>query len=654
MGAQLGRLDAAAAACAQEAAMTVISIQTISKELMLACRQLGHAIPETLAALVASTVINASIGSFYVERPIEEADARVVVEEAAKRILSSEQPGISSLKLQASYENAFAELERSVKINQEAAKGAEERAVSWISGFTAKFDESFDTLTGLYKKIYQFLLLRCTSPQGVDKLTKDQNVEREVAAALESVFPRVGLRAFVALTGPEKAAQLQELAGIVLGIRLFNQHQKKGGAGLPTLEHAVDKLNALELLESVQKEVDEVTELSKQYSDAIVAAKHPPNGGPWDKPPSDAEIERNRSDLLYHRQYLCYLLNLQEDVTGSLERLKTDQKSFAEELIDLDALVGGRVSVPKEHVYPRFDGIARVYRTAWQEVKLLEARASLYDVLKDLRKQYFPLVPEASLEILSKLPRREGLLLTEEDDGEEPVDLDAIPGPATGDGMATAIRLTVDNTPDFLQLPLDFQGFDIHTLVTQNRLLVPGNPALGVVKYAGRYCVFATERGCSDFCTEPDRYFGSVREVCYKHPELIHLLRIHEDFPKSSLHSIVQVTAGNQAVMQADAGTDTPLHFVETNIDKGYEWNEWKMRREALHMADIRRKATSTTQTALSHLRRETETQVYLPKDTATNTTVSKGTNPPRYKKYHRFLRGEVQPMQVAEIKFDL
>jgi len=47
-------------------------------------------------------------------------------------------------------------------------------------------------------------------------------VEREVAAALESVFPRVGLRAFVSLTPNEKGAQLQELASIVMGIRLFN------------------------------------------------------------------------------------------------------------------------------------------------------------------------------------------------------------------------------------------------------------------------------------------------------------------------------------------------------------------------------------------------------------------------------------------------
>lgn len=526
--------------------------------------------------------------------------------------------------------------------------------MTWISGFAAKFDADFDTLSGLYKKIYQFLLLRCTSPEGMSRPSADQNVEREVAAALESVFPRIGLRSFVALTPSEKAAQLQELAGIVLGIRLFNQHQHKGGMGLPMLSAEIRRLKSDELLGSVQKEVDEVTELCKKFADAVIAAKRPREQATWSNPPTEQEIDRNRSDLLYHRQYLCYLLNLQEDIMSSIQRLQGDEHAFAEELVDLDALVGGRVSVPKEHVYPRFDGISKKYRTAWQEVKLLEARATLYGVLSTQRNVYFPQVPEKSLEILGTLPKDVGALLQDDEEGEDPIDLDAIPGPDNGDGMSMAIRLTVDNAPDFLQLPLDFQGFCIHTLVTQNRLLVPGNPALGVIKYAGRFCVFATERGCSDFCTEPQRYFGSVRDLCYKHPELIHLLRIHEDFPKSSLNTILEMNAGSLSVMQADVGTETPLHFVESNVDKGYEWNEWKLRRDALHMADIRRKSTSTTQTALSHLRREMETQVFIPRDMATNTTVSKGTNPPRYKKYHRFLRGEPQPMVVAEIKFDL
>jgi hypothetical protein len=634
--------------------MGAISIQAISKELMLACRQLGQVISETLAALVASTVINTTIGRYYVEGPIDENDARIVVEEAAKRILSKEEPGIASLRLQASYEHAFSEIERESQKTQGAVKAAEEKALGTISGFTAKFDQDFDTLTGLYKKIFQFLLMRCTSPLGLAAPPKNAEAsEREVAAALESVFPRVGLRSFVALTSPEKTAQLQELAGIVLGIRLFNQHQNKGGAGLPTIDEAVKRLQPEELLSNVQKEVDELNTNCKAYVEVIVAARSPPSPGPWDRLPSESDIERARSDLLYHRQYLVYLLNLQEELAGSAERLHKDHANLNDELIDLDALIGGRVSVPKEQVYPRFDALSRVFATVWREVEALEAGAKLYTTLTELRKQYFPRLPEAAEELLTKVVKPDGTSLLDNDTGEEPVDLDAIPGPG-GQDSGGAVRLTVENSSNFLQLPLDFQGFCVHTLVTQNRLLVPGNPALGVARYAGRYCVFATERGCAEFCAEPDRFFGSIREICYQNPELIHLLRIHEDFPKSSLHTIIQMTAGRQAVMQGDAGTETPLHFQDSYIDKKYEWNEWSMRRQALHMADIRQKSTHSTQTALSHFRRENESQISLPKDAATNTSVNRGTNPIRWKKYYTGLRGEPQAMTVVEVKFDL
>jgi len=251
--------------------MGVISLQMISKEVMLVTRQLGQVVSETLASLVAATVINQSVGSFFVERPIDENDARLVVEEAAKRILSKEEPGIKCLELQAAYESAFADIEGDSQKQKLEAKGAEEGVIGWISNFTAKFDQDFDTLTGLYKKIYQFLLLRCTSPVGSSTPTKEPVIEREVAAALESVFPRVGLRSFVALTGPEKAAQLQELAGIVLGIRLFNQHQGKGGMGLPRIDDVVGKLKLEELMANVQTEVDELNEITKTYVDLINA-----------------------------------------------------------------------------------------------------------------------------------------------------------------------------------------------------------------------------------------------------------------------------------------------------------------------------------------------------------------------------------------------
>eukprot|EP00439_Symbiodinium_sp_Y106_P067106 s2146_g11.t1 len=305
--------------------------------------------------------------------------------------------------------------------------------------------------------------------------------------------------------------------------------------------------------------------------------------------------------------------------------------------MDLEALVGGRVSVPKEQVYPRFDALARCYRDSWREAQALENRGKLHGVLQELRQRYFPALSPNGKAVLGKTPRREGQQLLLDETREDPVDLDTIPGPDQVQDAHAAVRLTVENYDGFLNLPLDFQGFCIHTLVARKGLLVPGNPALGVVRYAGRYCVFATERAMAEFCSEPERFFGSVREACYKQPEFIHLLRVHEDFPRSSLQAILVMMSGQQSVMLAD----------DSNIDKSYEWNEWKLRQEALHVADIRRKTTSTTQTALSHLRRENETQVYLPKEMATNTTASRGTNPPRLKKYYTGLRGEPRQMQA-------
>ena len=100
--------------------------------------------------------------------------------------------------------------------------------------------------------------------------------------------------------------------------------------------------------------------------------------------------------------------------------------------------------------------------------------------------------------------------------------------------------------------------------------MLPGNLVFSVVRYAGRYCVFATEGGLAEFCAAPDRYFGGVREVCYGCPLWIHLLRVHEDFPKSSLATIEQQASSSQAPTQAGTITE-PMHFEESNVGKDYE-----------------------------------------------------------------------------------
>nr|VZI05936.1 unnamed protein product [Spirometra erinaceieuropaei] len=63
-----------------------------------------------------------------------------------------------------------------------------------------------------------------------------------------------------------------------------------------------------------------------------------------------------------------------------------------------------------------------------------------------------------------------------------------------------------------------------------------------------------------------------------------------------------------------DFGIQTEVHPVESYIDSSYHWNEWELRRRALQMANIRRRLTHSVQTQLSNWRRDSATQVYLPK----------------------------------------
>merc|ERR1719380_590292 len=102
---------------------------------------------------------------------------------------------------------------------------------------------------------------------------------------------------------------------------------------------------------------------------------------------------------------------------------------------------------------------------------------------------------------------------------------------------------------------------------------------------------------------------------------------------------------------EGDVECATPVHFVEENFDPTYEWN---MREKALKLADISKKMTSATQTKVSALRRDSSTQVYLPKEKATNTVSSQGTNPPQWKRYITGLRGESTDVKVVDLKFEL
>jgi hypothetical protein len=608
-------------------------------------------VTETLAAFVAVTIVNSATGTFYVAKQLEEADARAVVEASVKKLFSNQvNPDLQLLKLQASYESTLHEAERDDAKKETNLEEKHSALLQMVKSEEAvKFEEqNFERISETYRHIFQWLLVKCGHPDTIKQARAQQSetkaVEREVAAALESVFPRVGLRAFVSLTPNEKGAQLQELASIVMGIRLFNAHLGKGGTCLP-LESVDQKIidDAQETLRVLQVDIDhDNTECDTLASFYLYAGAVESS-----KKPTEERLLGVLTELLYRRQVVTYLLQLFDDVTQTHERLTAAVQQYHDEIDTLDSLVGAKTSVPKEQVYPRFDSLARIFKTCWTDMQRLTRCSTLVNLIKQHRSEYCPALSDDDLKLLAAFKGMKSVVDVGlgDKDNEEPA------APANG---CTIIK---PEDEGFLQLGLDMQGFCLVTLIDRTGLCVSGNPQLGVVKYKELTLCFATVAAMKKFIAEPERFIQSSRALPNALPGLIELVRLDDAFPQSSLQGILKGTAGvklTSGPMKADVECSTPMHFVEENFDPTYEWNEWTMREKALKLADISKKVTSTTQTKLSALRRDSSTQVYLPKEKATNTSVSQGTNPPQWKRYITGLRGESTDVKVVDLKFEL
>lgn len=452
------------------------------------------------------------------------------------------------------------------------------------------------------------------------KLTNAINntIEREVAAALESVLPRAGLRPFVSLTTPEKVAQLCELSNIVIGIRLFNRDIGKGGVGLESFNEIINH-PARGLIDDLNVEVTDIMEQSDKYTMFFNVYADLASPG------NDEIIDYYKQELTYKRQFLIYVLELKSDVQISEQNIDSLEAKYNKEINELKNLIGNKSSIPKDQVYPKFDSLSQIYSQLLEEKNLAVLRRDLFNVLLEYKETMTNELTETLIRESKALYAEKAaqLRLVEEHIAQ------TMKSEIVGDNIIREMPL---NTPNFMHIPLDFLGFCLVHIVEQG-LLMPGKPNLGVFKYNEKYCVFADQEAIEKFIQNPNYYLDTVIEKCRLMPELIHLLKMQDHFPDASLAALLQGRDGMHplfsisAPLMVDKKNETPVHFIEKNIEPNYHWNEWDLRKKALQMANIRRKLTVTTQTELSNFRIDNETQVWLQKDNATNTGVNASTN---------------------------
>lgn len=573
----------------------MVDLNTITKELRLGCQRLGVAVSETFAALVASTIVRPEGDAFYVERNLEDTEARAVVDGALRQLLGpTKSPQLETLKLQASYEAAVLEMEQRLEVERKVRADLEEQVLEQIVGSPSlSLVEDFDGMTLLYEWIFKMIQIRSDGSGGVSSPSTSGRtggphaenqaaIEREIAAALESVFPRVGVRSFVALSRSEKTAQLEELCSIVLGIRLFNKHLGNGGIGLPSIEQDEiltmpvakvprpekpdlatnsDRTGIEQTMQALGIEIRLTQDACEAYQKHLTTLSLADVG-------NSAEHVQAREELYCRRQQLVYLTSLQDEMAGMLERRASDLQAYRKEMKELDALVGARTSVPKEQIYPKFDSLAQIYLVASQEARLLQERQQLFAVLARHKAAYNPRL---------RIGKTVRMAVSKADEGDDDKS-GSESRPVTAPEADAPRRLNMEDTPDFMSLPLDFQGFCIASLITF-AILVPGKPELGVVKYMGRYCVFASEATMNQFMASPQSHFFGVRQTCYRSPSLIHLLRLQEDFPKSSLVSILRGREGHRVEISPSGDVAAPSspshrHLVELKIETNYASND--------------------------------------------------------------------------------
>lgn len=679
-------------------------IQDIVNSIVKGCSHGGMQVSDVLAAFIAKTILQTDTTTFALDKSTDVDSRNQIVMKSIEKLLERDNPSLETIKMQVDFDASF------LKENtaSTAAIRARNKVVAThkktIAEFQLEDGADFESLTTIYRMIFRYLIEFPPESSSADKL-----VEREVAAALESVFPRIGLKTFIQLTFEEKSVQLLELGRIILGIRLFNKDQSKGGAGIHAMEEeafekastlagdleneisifsdACDRYQAaivrvhqsrrkmdLEREESEKAEAEMRKKMSEAELKEIDDVKGPAAGKEISYPgiASDQVVDRWSQELVNRRQYLNFLRGLMEEAAVFKTKLTQLYEGIKNELQNISVLVSERTSVPKEVVYPRFDALGSLWIQIWEESTMMKSRLNTMQALSKYRLSFTPTLSEEAyvVTVLSssgdtkaegeedvKVPRGSG-------DTESKVDtrmslIESIKAERAAEAAlkedntikeksssSGATLLSIDDTPDFMLLPLELQGYCPWTMVYGKGLLVPGKPSLGVVRYNNAYYVCDHNVALTAFLKDPEKYLTDIKERAKANPEFIHLLRVQNWFPAASIARLLNNadfdrSAGGKNLTQ-DASTETPLHFQEKFIDVNYHWNEWELRKRALKVSNLKKCLTTSQQTDDSHFRRDNDSQVYPPKQKGVQTKREKGTNPPTKTSYVAGLRGAV------------
>ncbi|GBG29334.1 Cilia- and flagella-associated protein 206 [Hondaea fermentalgiana] len=664
-------------------------------------------VSETLAAFMTKTTVMELSDEFRPDKMLNNEDLDKLVQAVVDR-LCSDAASAQTIRMQVAFDETFLDTEKEIENDRAETR----QRLAGLMGNIASVEEAdYDTAKALYRQIFNYLVVAADADSDIKSQAA---AHREIAAALESVFPRAGLTTFVTMPLEDKKTHLDELKRIVQGIRLFNQSLGKGGAGIKDLI-SIARRRLDELIRVLDKQLTSLQAACDKYSAVLVHVHRLQNTG---EPLPPSEIVKNWKDEHNNRrQLLAYISCLLDDANHSADVIDNLEDKMQDICAQLQDLVGQKSTLPKTTVYPLFDELGgTVWPDIEHELAVIRSRKTIWDCLQAFYETCPDTIepsflraaaaaqPDATDEVpnfhdgaggagdaasnaglssphapsqgsprntsMARAATEKAVLASQIGDGthidESKEGGDEVESKSQDTGLLDfgeskaehhRCKLIPPSAPGFGELVLGLQAFCPYTMAQRNGLLLLGDAQLGVVQYREQYYVFQDKSARDNFMAEPVPVLQGVIEKARASPELIHLLQLEQYFPQVAMGTVLRTSKGAQGPAarkkKVSVGTSTPVHFTEKHIDPNYHWNEWELRRRAIKIVNLRHARTQSVQTVSSHFRRENETQVYPPRETATQTGVQRGTNPPRQHQYVVGLRG-LRKSRFARDQYDV
>ncbi|KAF7658360.1 hypothetical protein LDENG_00013520 [Lucifuga dentata] len=578
---------------------------------------MGHVVSETLVAFLVKAIVLDPRYGFDVDRKLTEQDVHKLEALCIEKLMEECSPSLDTIKMQVYFDmNYTSHREFIEKIHRSLAS----RLSSASREITDSRVKTRDEVEAVYCRIVTYILLR--SEMGSPTNT---STVQEATAALRSVFPPAELGAFMSLTRKEKEQQLCELTMIVTGIRLYNKVSKKGEKDIDLQQltpAALDKALPA-TIKGIENELKLCQSLAWKYTAVLEKLLD-----------SDVQAAGCQSDVLLKqalynvRQYEAFLKVILADASLCARHVEILQTELLTQMKLLkEAMQSSKTAILTAKVFPLFKALANLWSGLQDESALLNILDDMLTNLQPFLTSQSKIFPEVVLDGLlegSEVKTDEQRMEKSSDEQIDPAE------------MSTHEWLFPETTTNFDGLPLQYNGMCGYTLVNKDGLLLPGNPHIGVLKHKEKLYVFSSKEAALKFASSADEFVTEVAEKAKRSAELIQLLKLHQQSEMQSVECLMV-----NPVTKCDSCMQTEIHPVETNINKSYEWNEWELRRKAIKLANLRTKATHSVQTNLSHMRRENATQVFLPKDAASQSKRDGESNVPKPQVYLAGLRGQ-------------